>query len=269
VLGAAALVEAQAHAENPVQAPSPTVCRSEAAGGGQVRAVTDGRSFTLDDGREIRIAGIEVPLPPTANESGPRAQGGLAARAALAALVEGAAVEVGRTGAGSDRYGRMLAQVTIVRDGRRQSVAHEMLARGFARVSAEVGERPCAQELLGRERAAREARLGLWAEPYYAVVGAETLPELLAERGRFAVVEGEVWSVRESGGTIYMNFGRRWSQGLTVTIAKRNERNFIAAGLPPRTLERRRVRVRGFIEERNGPRIEATRPEQIETAERR
>jgi endonuclease YncB( thermonuclease family) len=267
--GAAALVGAPARAQNPVQGPSPTVCRSEAAGGGEVRAVTDGRSFTLDDGREIRIAGIEVPLPPAANESGPRAQAGLAARAALAALVEGAAVEFGRTGAGSDRYGRLLAQVTIVRDGRQQSVAHAMLAQGFARVSAEVGERPCAQELLGRERAAREAKLGLWAEPYYAVVGAETLPELVAERGRFTVVEGEVWSVRESGGTIYVNFGRRWSQGLTVTIAKRNERSFIAAGLPPRTLERRRVRVRGFIEERNGPRIEATRPEQIEIAERR
>jgi len=203
-----------------------------------------------------------------AGDSGPRAQAGLAARAALAALVEGAAIELGRSGAGSDRYGRLLAQATVVRDGRRQSVAHEMLAQGFARVSAEVGERPCAEELLRRERAAREAKLGLWAEPYYAVVGAETLPELVAERGRFAVVEGEVWSVRESGGTIYVNFGRRWSQGLTVTIAKRNERNFIAAGLPPRTLEHRRVRVRGFIEERNGPRIEATRPEQIEIAER-
>jgi len=30
-----------------------------------------------------------------------------------------------------------------------------------------------------------------------------------------------VLSVRESGGTIYMNFGRRWSQALTVTILKR------------------------------------------------
>ena len=267
-LGASAAAWAPARAQNPVERPSPTVCRSEAAGGGTVRVVTDGRSFTLDDGREIRLAGIEVPLPPGAGETGPRAQAGLAARAALAALVEGAAIELGRSGAGSDRYGRLLAQVTIVRDGRRQSVAHEMLAQGFARVSAEVGERPCAEELLRRERAAREAKLGLWAEPYYAVVGAETLPELVAERGRFAVVEGEVWSVRESGGTIYVNFGRRWSQGLTVTIAKRNERNFIAAGLPPRTLEHRRVRVRGFIEERNGPRIEATRPEQIEIAER-
>jgi len=92
--------------------------------------------------------------------------------------------------------------------------------------------------------------------------------ELAAERGRFTVVEGKVLSVRESAGTIYMNFGRQWSQALTVTILKRNERSFAAAGLEPRTLENRRLRVRGWLEDRNGPRIEATRPEQIEIAER-
>ena len=75
-------------------------------------------------------------------------------------------------------------------------------------------------------------------------------------------------SVRESGGTIYVNFGRRWSQALTVTILKRHERTFAAAGMEPKKLENRRVRVRGWLEERNGPRIEAAHPEQIEIAER-
>ncbi len=64
-----------------------------------------------------------------------------------------------------------------------------------------------------------------------------------------------------------MNFGRRWSQALTVTILKRHERMFAGAGLQPKALEHRGVRVRGWVEERNGPRIEATRPEQIEIAE--
>src|SRR5262249_45975550 len=98
------------------------------------------------------------------------------------------------------------------------------------------------------------------------VQAAEHGAELLANRGRFTVVEGKVLSVRESGGTIYMNFGRRWSQALTVTILKRHERMFRGAGLQPKTLEDRRIRVRGFIEERNGPRIEGTSPEQIEIA---
>jgi hypothetical protein len=91
---------------------------------------------------------------------------------------------------------------------------------------------------------------------------------LAGERGRFAIVEGKVLSVRESGGTIYVNFGRRWSEDFTVTIAKRNEKSFTAAGMEPKALANRRVRVRGWIEERGGPWVEAIRPEQIELVER-
>ena len=75
-------------------------------------------------------------------------------------------------------------------------------------------------------------------------------------------------SVGESGGTIYVNFGRRWSEDFTVTVLKRNERRFITAGLELKKLAGRHVRVRGTVEERGGPWIEASRPEQIELAER-
>jgi len=77
--------------------------------------------------------------------------------------------------------------------------------------------------------------------------------------------------VRESGATIYMNFGRQWSESFAVTISKRNERNFTAAGLDLKSLAGRRVRVRGFVEARGAdgtiPWMEAARPEQIEVAD--
>ena len=245
-----------------------TSCRSEPGGTGKVRAITDGRSFTLDDGREIRLAGIEAPLLPGPGEAGTRAKAGLAARAALESIIAGQNVDLRQNDMPADRYGRTTAFVYVSGGALPESVAHEMLARGFARVSAHVGERPCADELLARERAARQAKLGLWGEPYYAIVSAESGAELVAESGHFILAEGKVWSVRESGGTIYVNFGRQWSQALTVTILKRNERMFAAAGIEPKGLENRRIRVRGWVEERNGPRIEATRPEQIEIAGR-
>ena len=244
-----------------------TSCRFEPAGTGKVRTVTDGRSFTLEDGREIRLAGIEVPLSPGPGDLGTGAKAALAARAALESIIAGRDIEL-RQNDVADRYGRMPALVYVTQGGSPESVAHELLAKGFARVSAHVGERPCADELLARERAARQAKLGLWGEPYYVIVAAESGAELVAERGHFMLAEGKVWSVRESGGTIYVNFGRQWSQALTVTIPKRSERMFAAAGIEPKRLENRRVRVRGWVEERNGPRIEATRPEQIEIAER-
>lgn len=65
-----------------------------------------------------------------------------------------------------------------------------------------------------------------------------------------------------------MNFGRPWSDDFTVTILKRHERTFTAAGMELKKLAGQHVRVRGFIEERGGPWIEAVTPEQIEIAER-
>jgi hypothetical protein len=53
----------------------------------------------------------------------------------------------------------------------------------------------------------------------------------LAKRGRFTLVEGKVVSVRASGGTIDDNFGQRRSEDFTVTILKRNARQFTATGV--------------------------------------
>ena len=146
----------------------------------------------------------------------------------------------------TDRYGRIVAYAYAVRDGDELFAQGELIASGFARVGDRVGSRACAAELLKRENAARAAKLGLWADPYYDVLDAETPADVLAQRGRFALVEGKVVSVRESGATIYVNFGRRWSEDFAVTVLKRNERNFTAAGLDLKGLAGRRVRVRGF-----------------------
>src|SRR5215468_1965401 len=156
MVGAVALPTAAARTQDrPLSA-----CQFEVAGTGKVRAISDGRSFILEDGREICLAAIEVPLAPAAGESGPRAEAGLAARAALESMLASqSVVELRQDAAGADRYGRTLAMVYVMRDGARQSVAHEMLARGFARVSAHVGDRPCAEELLAQERGARRAKL--------------------------------------------------------------------------------------------------------------
>jgi len=236
-------------------------CGADVVASGRVARVTDGRSFTLDDGREIRLASLEVP---PATEASPA---GEAARAALATMLADQTVELRGAAAPPDRYGRAIAHAFITGGGPGRPVAHAMLAGGHARVGAQVDDPACAAELLSQERVARTAKIGLWREPQYAIMPAGNLAGLVAGRGRFTVVEGKVLSVRESGGTIYANFGRRWSQALTVTISKRQERIFTGAGINPKALENRRVRVRGWVEVRNGPRIEAGRPEQIEFVE--
>ncbi len=244
-----------------------TVCGGDLIARGTASRASDGRTVTLDDGREIRLAGIEVPPLPLPQDS-VTAPGGAEARDALAALLAGGEVMLKRAETPTDRYGRVLAFAFLSRDGVEHFVQAKLIAAGLARVAARVGSRDCAVELLRRENAARTAKLGLWANSYYELLNAANPADVLAERGRFGLVEGKVVSVRESGATIYVNFGQRWTGDFTVTILKRNARTFTAAGLEPRKLAGRRIRVRGWIEERGGPWIEAARPEQIDLTDR-
>jgi hypothetical protein len=168
------------------------------------------------------------------------------------------------TGAGPDRYGRLIAYVFAPSPSGDALAQRELLAAGHALVSPAALAAGCRTYLRDAERAARTAKLGLWGDPYYVVKQAGDIADVLAEQGRFALVGGKVASVRESGGIVYVNFGRRWSQDFTVTILKRNERMFTSAGMAPKALAGRHVEVRGWVEERGGPAIEVVRPEQIE-----
>lgn len=230
-------------------AESLAACRLQTIGHGKVRAVLDSRTVILDDGREMRLAALE--LPPSA-------------KPALESLLAGRDVTLEHLRPEADRYGRQL--VFMVPAGEQQPVQHLLLAQGQARVAAHVGDPRCAAALLAAESTARNAGLGLWSEPSGRLLAADDPAAVLGARGRFAVVKGDVLSVREFHGVLYVNFGRRWSEDFTVTVLKRNERAFTRAGMDLRKLAGRSVRVRGFVEERGGPWIEATRPEQIEIA---
>lgn len=235
-------------------------CRQEKIGAAVVSALEDERTFRLEDGRTARLAGIETSTPPGIAEQ---------TRYALQAILVGHPVTLRRIGPETDRYGRIMVQIFATEDGADRWVQSDLVARGQALVGARVGDRACAAELLSRERHARDAKLGLWAEPGYVIRRAEDAESLAADDGRFAIVEGRVLSVRESGATVYVNFGRRWVHDFAIIVSKRNERSFAAAGLEPKRLEGRRIRVRGWVEVRNGPAIEAVRPEQIEVLDAR
>jgi hypothetical protein len=64
-----------------------------------------------------------------------------------------------------------------------------------------------------------------------------------------------------------LNFGRRWTRDFTVTVLKRHQREFAAAGVDPKRLEGQPIRVRGWVEQHGGPVIDAAAPEQIEVVE--
>jgi endonuclease YncB( thermonuclease family) len=224
-------------------------CSFESQGEGRVSAILDARTFRMDDGREVRLAGIETV---TANSA-----------AALSALVAGRNVTLRGDTDAPDRYGRQPAFVFV--EQAEASAQSQLLAQGDALVSGTVADKACAAELAATEAAARRARRGIWADSA-AIKNAESPGDIVARIGQFTVVEGKVLSVRQAGATFYLNFGRRWTRDFAVTISKRVMPAFEAAGISLKSLENKRIRVRGWIEARGGPRIDALQVGQIEMA---
>lgn len=210
----------------------------------------------------MRLAAIEV-APLAGVREQPRGGAGRAAQRALSELALGRAIALSQDIGSVDRYGRTLALAVVSQDKPGRSLQQELLAQGHARLGARVEPAACLAELRARERHARQAALGLWADPYYSVQTADKPADIAARRGQFTVVEGDVVSVRESRGTTYINFGRRSSESFAAVILKRNAGALLAAGIDPKRLQGRRVEVRGFVELRGGPRMEVMRPEQI------
>ena len=250
------------------------VCALDEGGVSQAVEIVDGDTLTLGDGRQVRFTGIQAPKLPLGRanfEAWPLAE---EARSALAALVLGKTVTLRHGGRGEDRHGRVLAHVFAAgADGEPVWLQHEMLRRGLARVYTFRDNRACAAELLAAERAAREARRGIWTDAFYAIRDAADVASLERLHGRFELVEGKIVSAAVVRGRIYFNFGDDWRRDFTVTVAARDARLFLedptwgayfgeTADKP--ALAGRRLRVRGWLGRYNGPEITITHPEQIE-----
>ncbi|WP_434616098.1 thermonuclease family protein [Azospirillum sp. B2RO_4] len=232
----------------------------------RVTAVLDGDTLELEDGRQVRLAGIEAAKPPrSANpadgrvwplaEAATRALSDLALNRRI--LLHGPAPV--------DRHGRLLAQL-VREDGLWLQSA--LLVRGTARVHTRPDARAYAAELLAGETTARDAGRGLWRSRVYAVRDAADADELARDRDSFQLVEGVVLAVSKGGGETWLDFGADWRSDVTVHIGRAAMREVTRAGIDPLSYEGRRVRVRGWITLRNGPMIEITHPEQIERLER-
>lgn len=227
-----------------------------------VSEVVDGDTVVLADGRQVRLVGIQAPKLPLGRpgfEAWPLAE---EAKATLASLTRQGTVTLGFGGVSQDRHGRLLAHM-FTEDG--VWLQGAMLEQGLARVYSFADNRALVDEMLALERAARAAGRGIWGLDYYALVDEA---DAGAHLGSFALVEGEVLDAEVVRGRGYLNFGEDWKQDFTVTIAPEDMDAFLAAGMTPDSLEKRYVRVRGWLRSRNGPMIEATHPEQIEVLSR-
>ncbi len=236
--------------------------------GGRVVSVTDGDTVVLDSGLVVRMIGTQAPKLPLGREDFPTWPKADEAKAALETLLLNKHVRLGYGGEEVDRYDRALAHVFVETGGEPVWAQHHMVATGLARVYSFPDNRKCLAQLMGAEGQARAERLGIWADPYYSVRAADRPESLLDRVGQYELVEGRVLLAEKSGGRVYLNFGRHWKEDFTGVIEASALKLFAAEGQDPASLGGALVRIRGWVDERDGPRIEITHPEQIEVLAR-
>lgn len=229
--------------------------------GGQAKVVhvVDGDTVVLDDGRQVRLVGIQAPKLalgranfrpwPLADE----------AKAFVEDRLVDKRVTLRLAPQPKDRHGRVLAHVVRSDDGLWLQGA--LLQAGLARVYTFPDNRVLAAAMLALERQARADKKGIWGLPYYAV---RTDENVRVDINTFQLVEGRVLDVAHIKNRVYMNFGVDWRTDFTIKVMTRDEPQFTEAGMDLMALKGQRVRVRGWIVEENGAMIKLDHPQRLE-----
>ena len=129
-----------------------STCRPAAFATGLLGEATDARTFVLDDGREVRLAGIESPGDDTNTAAG---------RARLQSLLSGRPLSLKRFDSERDRYGRRLAYVYRADDG--LFVNARLVRNGYDTVLTIPPNVRFAERFRRQAAEARRAGRGLWS----------------------------------------------------------------------------------------------------------
>jgi len=228
-------------------APGAFACGSM-TGAARIVEATERVELKLEDGRLLRLAGLDAPAPDLALDR-------------LAEAWSDRPLKLALLAPRPDRWGRWLADLAAP-DG--ASLSDDLLRAGALRVKPEFETRDCEAGRLAVEREARERKLGLWSEPN-AILAAGDAPKLAQADSRLAIVEGAVRGVGERRSRVYLDFGGR--DGFTVVVPRKAEAAFLRRGLDLSSLAGHVVRLRGYLDDRFGPRIELADPWMIERTE--
>ncbi len=242
------------------------LCPDQGAAHGRVASINERLELTLEDGIQLKIAGIDAPRPTPGDP-----ELDVRARDRLAQWLIGQEIVFHLLDPGFDRWGRRIAFVFAPVAGQAQApekppppVGEAILDAGLARYEPSATARPCRASLIAAEAGARTARLGLWADPYYAVIAATDRPSFAEKTGTAVLVEGRITGIANRRPRIMLYFGPRQGWDFSVAIFPRNGKAFEAAYAAVADLNGRMVRVRGLLDTRFGPQIEISNPDEIE-----
>jgi endonuclease YncB( thermonuclease family) len=248
------------------------LCPGEGGTSARVVSVDERLELTLENGIRLKIAGVDAPRPTPGDPDLD-----FRARDRLAQWLDGQEILFRPFAPGRDRWGRVVAFVFAVAPESTPAstngpgpaqlpVGEALLDAGLARYEPSAAARPCRTALLAAEAGARASGLGLWADPYYAIIAAADHLSFAEKAGSFVIVEGRITGIAGRRPRITLYFGPRRGGDFSVTILPRNSKTFEAAYSSLAGLTGQTVRVRGLLETRFGPQIEISDPDEVEAA---
>lgn len=226
---------------------------------GKVGLIIDPLTIQLKDQTVISLIGLDIP-DQYIRGGGPLS---LAAMTILDDMLFNEAVrlyqtpdpKVGRL----NRMNQQRAHIERVSDN--AWVQGTLLRLGLARVTTTPSNPEMLDEMMALEQDARDEGIGLWSDPDYTIKNAANFQ---GDADSFHIVEGKIISTAMKKNRIYINFGSDWRSDFTVSIPPEHRRDFTSAGLDPLSWNGLKIRVRGWVEDYNGPLIEITHPGAIE-----
>lgn len=228
-----------------------------AMGSFTVRAVPDPLTVVLDNGKVVRLAGIDLPVFPGEKES-PFAALALQRMQSLylgqkITLYQTRDVKKGRT----DSMGRQMGQIVRMQ-GERQIWAQKILVEeGLARVLPTLSNSEGAEELYEAESKPRDGRKGIWSTSPWSVKDPDSVA---AYAGTVQVVRGKVHGIATRNNLTYLNFDRDWKTDFTIEIDAATRRALLRRNTNLMNLANKTVEVRGYVENKNGPNIKLDSP---------
>lgn len=220
---------------------------------GKVVRVIDGDTVELNDGRHVRLLGINAPEIAHHGRTGePLADD---AKRFLRKQVNGKQVRLRYDQQHRDHYHRLLARLYL-EDG--TDAGALLLQRGLAHALFKWPNLQGAEHYYALERVARGQRRGIWKLSAYQI---KSLADLSAQRYRFTRLAGRVTDVIAQRNYDYLRFGN----ALRVAIKQARLPLFAAAGIDITALVGHHLVLRGWLSQRHGePYLELEQPFQLE-----
>ncbi|MGZ5623024.1 MAG: thermonuclease family protein [Methylobacter sp.] len=165
----------------------------------RVKTVYDGDTVVLEDGRKIRLLGINT--PEVQHRDKPADAGGEEAKRWLIDKLKNSKVRLEIGAEKTDKYGRTLAHLFTEK---KEHINLQLVAEGLAAVSIYPSEQYYVDELVKAQEQAEQAKLGIWGRPEYAAIPVGSLTED-GHQGWTRLV-GKVANINRARKSIYLEF---------------------------------------------------------------